>query len=93
MTSPIILDEDIITPLPTPELVFITGCLKVAGNTVGDIRAKVISEAAQVLGCEPSALDFLFSDQALNNADTDVYDFPDAARRRFVIETAHLAAE
>ncbi len=72
------------------DVVFISGGLKAAQNSRSAIRNSVLGDVSKALNCQPEDLSFLFDNSKSTDSDFDVFDFPDAERRRMVIRNNRL---
>lgn len=86
--------EEVLKPQPavlSDDVTFLAGAIRAAKNTPPHIRRKVIADIVNVMGCNPSDLEFLFVPQN-DNQNHEHFDFPNSARRRQIIRDNFLDA-
>lgn len=74
------------------DVAFVSGGLKAALYTKNSVRETILNDVSQALNCDAEDLTFLFESSNDTESDNNIYDFPDADRRRRVIRENHLNA-
>lgn len=86
--------EAVCNPQPavlSDDVTFLAGAIRAAKNTPLHIRRKVMADIVNIMGCNPSDLEFLFVPQN-DNQNHEHFDFPNSARRRQIIRDNFLDA-
>jgi len=93
-----LFDDSLNAHEPKPEkmehstdVMFLAGAIRAAKNSNSKIRQKLMADMRSVLKCSNEELEFLIAANN-HNFDKSIYDFPDADRRRYVIENNLLDA-
>ena len=66
------------------DVLFLSGAVRAAQNVPDHLRAKILWDIQDVLNCSDGELDFLFG-TANDMSDVNVFDLPNAERRRSII--------
>lgn len=74
------------------DVAFVTGGIKAAFHTKNAVRETILDDVSQALNCSSEDLAFLFENNDASETESNVFDFPDADRRRWVIRENQLNA-